>query len=554
MRSRIAPMLGIAALLGGTGCVGFLDDPQAGPTGTSRVPGGPTGPGPIGTLPPGSTEPGALPAPTIRRLTQAQYRAAIADLLGDDVAPTGELEPDSILNGLVALGASRVTISPTGAELYEAAALEVAQQAIADPAHRAELVTCSPSASCARAFVADFGRLAWRRSLDPVEIETYTAIATRGAEVLGDFHQGIELAIAGLLQSPNFLFRVELGESDADGRRRYTSVEMASRLAFALWETTPDDLLLEAGERGDLATADGVRREAERLLASPRARAAVRGFFGDLLRLEKLDPLIHDPAIFPQATATLGASMREGTLLTVERHLLDDELSYRSLFDTRTTFVDAQLAALYEVPAPSGGGFAEIDLPVDGPRAGLLGQASLLALMSHSHASSPTRRGKFVREALLCGTIPPPPDDVGELPEPSPDLPTMRERLAEHRTNPACATCHAVTDPIGLGLENFDGIGAFRELENDATIDPSGELDGVPFADARELGAALRDHPDLVSCLTRSLFRFAAGHVETDAEEAMLEALATAFDDGTLRQLLIEIVASDGFRLTGAVE
>jgi hypothetical protein len=163
-------------------------------------------------------------------------------------------------------------------------------------------------------------------------------------------------------------------------------------------------------------------------------------------------------------------------------------------------------------------------------------------------------RGKFVREALLCQSIPPPPPDVGELPEPSPDLPTMRERLREHRENPACATCHAVTDPIGLGLENFDAIGAFRERENGALIDPSGELDGTSFADARGLGDALRDHPDLTRCLVRNLYRYSSGHVETTRETRMLDRVALGFEDEGLRTLMVEIVSSSGFRLTSEAE
>ncbi|MDQ3034674.1 MAG: DUF1592 domain-containing protein [Myxococcota bacterium] len=544
MRSRITPILAAAALALAPGCLGVIDDSPAGPAGTDP------------RVRPG--EPAALPSPTMRRLTGDQYRNTVADLLGEGVGPTGALEADSILNGFVALGASRATISPIGAELYERAALEVADQAMSDPTRRAELVPCTPAstadAACAREFVIEFGRRAWRRPLETVEVDTYSMIAVRSAEVLADFYEGIELAIAALLQSPNFLFRVELGEAAPEGRRRFTSLEMASRLSYALWSSTPDETLLAAAERGELATEDGVRREAERMLASPRARSAVRSFFGEMLRLEALDRLPQDPALYPNMSDTIGAAMRESTLRTIETQLFDGDASYRSLFDSRSTFVDAELADLYGLPAPDGGGFVEVELPADGPRAGLLGHGSVLALLSHSHASSPTVRGKFVREALLCQTIPPPPPDVGELPEPSPDLPTMRERLAEHRANPACASCHQVTDPIGLGLENFDAIGAFRELENGATIDPSGELDGTAFADARGLGEALRDHPELTRCLVRNLYRYASGHVETRAEAPMLDALATAFDDGRLRLLLVELVASDGFRHTGAVE
>jgi len=224
------------------------------------------------------------------------------------------------------------------------------------------------------------------------------------------------MAIAALLQSPNFLFRVEVGALIAAGQngRDYTSLEMASRLSYALWNSTPDEALLAAGERGDLATEEGVRREAERLLASPRARGAVREFFSDMLRLSSLSNLPQNRSLFPQMSDTIGAAMREGTLRSLERQLLDEEAPYRSIFDSRTTFVNAELASLYGVPAPTSGQFAAVTLPADGRRVGLLGEGSILAVTSHGHASSPTVRGRFIREALLCQSIPAPPPSVGE--------------------------------------------------------------------------------------------------------------------------------------------
>jgi len=190
--------------------------------------------------------------------------------------------------------------------------------------------------------------------------DTYTAIATRSAEVLGNFHEGLEMAIAGLLQSPNFLFRVEVGEPTPEGGRRYTSLEMASRLSFALWHSIPDEALLAAGERGELATEEGVREAAWRLLDSPRASTAVRAFFSEMLRLEALDRLPQYATDFPFRTETIGASMREGTLLTIQHQLWERDGGYRSLFDSPTTFVDQDLAALYGVPAPTGPGFAQV--------------------------------------------------------------------------------------------------------------------------------------------------------------------------------------------------
>ncbi len=193
------------------------------------------------------------------------------------------------------------------------------------------------------------------------------------------------------------------------------------------------------------------------------------------------------------------------------------------------------------------GGLHEVELPE--PRAGLLTHAAVLARHSHSSATSPTLRGKLVREAFLCQPPPPPPDDVGELPEPAVDAPTMRDRLAVHQETPACAGCHSLTDPIGLGLENFDGLGVFRAHENGATIDPSGSIDQVTLEDAAGLGAAVSEHPALKSCFVRNVYRFAVGRVERAEDEATLTSLIERFEhDSTLEALLLELVTSPTMR------
>ena len=207
------------------------------------------------------------------------------------------------------------------------------------------------------------------------------------------------------------------------------------------------------------------------------------------------------------------------------------------------------MAALYGVPTMLRG-FGPLELPPE--RAGLLTHGAVLASYAHPEVGSPTLRGRFVRTALLCDTIPPPPDDVGEIPEVSEDAVTLRERLAEHRENPSCAGCHARMDPIGLALENFDGIGAYRETENGAVIDASGELDGAEYDDAAGLGNALADHPDLMTCFVRNFYRYATGHIETPGETRSILLLARDFEDsGFIKALLTELLMSEGFRTAG---
>jgi hypothetical protein len=532
--------VGVAAVV--AGCFGDISDPApADPD--NRI----------------TTPTGTVPAPpAMRRLTGPQYAATLRSLFGTDITVPVELEADTPVNGFVAIGAARTTVSPRAAELYEQSALAITEAVFADATRRDAVVSCTPASmvdsECARTFVSEFGRRAWRRPLEADEVARYAAIADQSAIVLEDFYAGLSMAAAGLLQSPNFLFRVEVGEAAPEGGRRYTSIEMASRLSYTLWNAPPDEDLLALGESGALVDPDRVREQALRMIDSPETIVAVRDFFGELLRLEGLDRLPQDPTIFTQMSSTIGPAMRDSTLLTLEDHFFTRGSSYRELLTSRRVFVNAELANLYGVTPPESG-FEAVELPTGDARAGLLGQGAILALFSHGHASSPTLRGKFVRETLLCQSIPAPPDDVGELPEPDPTLPTMRDRLAIHRENPSCATCHNLTDPIGLALENFDAIGAYRETENDVRIDPSGELDGVPFADARGLGEALANHPQLSNCLVRNVYRFSTGHVESRGEQPTIDLLAESFDESSdLKALLVDLVTSDGFRYAGRLD
>ncbi len=506
--------------------------------------------------PGGSFRPG--PA-ALRRLTRTQYEHAIQDLLGPGITLPAGLELDTVLSGFAAIGASLTTLSETVTEKLETAALGVATQALGNSERRAQLVSCTPEAAwdepCARSFITSFGRRAWRRPLVPEEITPYLGLARQGAELFGDFWQGLTYALSAILQSPNFLYRVEVGRLDpASGRRAFDDWELASRLSFFLASTTPDSALLDAAAAGTLSKPGGLRQHAERLLDSPRGRTAARDFLYELLRLEALDDLEQSPADFPAVTPTLGPSMREETLRFVEEIIWGPEGDYRRVFDTRTTFVNRELALLYGVPPPTGTGFERLALPEGSLRLGLLGQAAFLAPNAHEQTTSPSRRGKFVREVLLCHEIPEPPADVDTtLPPERPGAPprTMREKLEAHNA-PACVACHAMMDPLGLAFENFDAIGKVRTTEAGKRIDAAGELDGQAFAGPAELAAILRRHPDVQECLVRGLWRYALGRVETEGEEALVEQLAANMDGADrFRTLLFGLVESDGFRLSG---
>jgi hypothetical protein len=501
------------------------------------------------------------PEPALRRLTQDQYRNLIADLLGADVVVPPALEPDLTVDGFVAVGSALSSISARGVEQYEEAAYSVAEQALGpDAAGRDALVPCTPSGAvddaCAEAFLGDLAYLAWRRPVTEAELARLVAVAGQAGQALGDWYAGAQFGVAAILQSPNFLFREQIGEDDPDnpGGRRFSSWEMASRLSFLLWNTGPDRALLDAAEAGDLVTEEGLVAEVERMMADDKARGGIRAFFSELYKLYLLDDLEKDPAVYVHMADDVGPAAREETLQNVETLVFDEDADFREFITGERTFINPKLASIYNVRAPARDGFAEATFTEADGRRGFLGQLSFLALNSHPVRSSATLRGKFVRETLLCQSIPEPPADVDtSIPEPSGDAPTLRDRVADHLSVDACAGCHEIMDPIGLGFENFDGIGRWRTTQGGATIDPSGDLDGEAFNDAWGLADRIANHERFGSCLARSFFRYGVGHLEEPGEIPALAALGRAFEDSGFRvqDLVLELVLSPAFRETG---
>lgn len=503
------------------------------------------------------------PEPTIRRLSREQYGATVRDVLGSSLTVPTSLEPDSVVEGYASIGAATKSLSARGVEQYEAAAYNLAGQVLRSEELLGGVIGCEPSGAfdegCARASLESLLLRLWRRPATPEELTGLLELWREASEVVGSFESGVEYPLAAALQSPNFLFRIELGEPDpeVEGARRFTSWEMASRLSYLLWNSTPDEELLRAAGAGELVTDEGIRAQAERLLASPRAEDGIRALFSEIFQLHLLDRLSKDPTVFTHMSPTLGASAREEILQLVTDLILVMDGDYRDILTTRTTFVNRELAAVYNMRAPARDDFSAAEWPPEVPRSGLLGQVGFLALASHPVSTSATLRGKFIRERLLCQLIPAPPADVDtSIPEPSGTTPTLRDRVAEHLTEPSCATCHEITDPMGLALENFDGVGRYRMTDGGATIDTTGELDGVPFDGPLSMARALRDHPRFSQCLVQHVYRYSNGRLEGAGELSMVRELALAFarDGYSVRSLLLEMVTTPAFRTPGAIQ
>ncbi|MFY0532725.1 DUF1592 domain-containing protein [Nannocystis pusilla] len=329
---------------------------------------------------------------------------------------------------------------------------------------------------------------------------------------------------------------------------------MATRLSFLLWNGPPDDLLLDAAERGDLYGDAGLNAEAERLLDDPRARVALQEFFAQYLDLARLDHVSRDPARWPMFSPTMTASMRTEVQLLVDDLIHRNDGDIRQLFSTRHTFVNAELAALYDVAAEGASPitFVPVELPEDGPRAGILTLGAFLTMNAHETITSPTNRGKYVRERVLCQVIPPPPGDVdtdlGD--DENMDAQTVREKLEQHQSDPVCAGCHSIIDPPGFLFEHFDSVGGYRTLDNGYPVDASGNLDGMPLDGARDLAEALKTDPRVGRCIVNQLYRHATGRLPQPSETPALEALEQRFikADHRFKQLLLDLVVSEAFR------
>ena len=491
--------------------------------------------------------------PKLRVLTQSEYKNSITDLLGPITTPL-ELPPDTFLAGFTSIGGAEVAINAASVEPYETASLAITKEVFGDAARWQKLVGCQPKAdlsdACIGTFIQTFGKRAFRRDLTEAEVQQWLKIG-KDAALLAGSSPSIALAavVSGLLQSPYFLYRIEVNQLDAaSGRLKYDGLSMATRLAFLLTGRPPSNELLAAAAAGQLDTADGVKTAAAPLMMDSGAVERMALFFNEFSQTTLVLGSVKSPEMFPTYTPSLQSSMLQAAQLFIKNVVLAPGADVRSFYDSDQTFVDALLAPIYGVAAPASG-FMQIKLGPEAARAGILSQPAVLAGHSQPDHTSPTRRGFFISETFLCTTPPPPPDGVSTLIPPDPTK-TARQQLDAHRTEPSCAACHALFDPLGFGLEHLDPIGKYRATEHGLTIDATGSLDGVNFNGAAELGGAFRQSPRAMNCMMGNFYRAANGRQEIGLDapevEKMIQALAAK--NYVWRDLVSEFVASDAFR------
>ena len=492
----------------------------------------------------------------MRRLTPEQYEQIIAQTFGADLRAVARFSDQTRESGLIAVKSGRITVTGPELEQFDGLARGIAEQVV-DKDHRDVLIPCKPASekeaddACARQFLNVVGRNLYRRPLTAPEAAAFVKAAGDAARSTRSFYDGLAFALSGMLITPDFLFRIETAGTDPTGLpATIDAYSKAARLSFFLWNTQPDEALLKAAERGDLDRPKELSAQVDRMIASRRFETAMRAFFSDLLMFDEFNALNKDALIYPRFTQQVTKDAQEQTLRTLIDLLLKRRGDYREIFTTRKTFLTPALGALYAVPVPKAtpnmepANWVPIEYPPGDARAGIVTHASFVALHSHPGRSSPTLRGKALREVLLCQRVPDPPGNVSFTvvqDTTNPLYKTARERLNAHATEAMCTGCHKITDPMGLALDVFDGAGGYRSHENGAAIDGSGVLDGVAFKNAAELGQALHDNPSVPKCLVTRLTSYALGRVPVAGEKFWLERLQAGF-------------AADGFRMPDLVK
>ncbi len=428
-----------------------------------------------------------------------------------------------------------------------------------DTASRRRVFVCRPTRAgeedaCAERILATLLRRAYRRSVNAADLKSPMEVY-RSARAEGDFESGIEMALCAVLVNPNFLFRIEADPPGVSPKSAYRipDFQLASRLSFFLWSSIPDDALLDLAERGELSKPDVLEREVLRMLADARSHSLVSDFAGQWLHLRNLESITPDLRLFPDFDDNLRQAFRQETELLFES-VLHEDLSVLELLEPDHAYLNERLAKHYGIPHVYGSQFRRVSLDSVSMRGGLLRQGSILTVTSYANRTSPVIRGKWILENIL-GTPPPPqPPNVPALKDNTVSSAlSVRERLAAHRANAACAGCHKLMDPVGFSLEHFDAVGRWRDTEEGRPVDATGGLpDGSRFEGVRGLEQAILKRPELfVGTLTEKLLTFALGRgVEPFDAPAVRKIVRDArAKNFRFSSLIVGIAASTPFQM-----
>ncbi len=510
----------------------------------------------------GGSEPLSCDAPVpglapMRPLTRFQYDNVVRDLLGDVSKPARAFPPENEVDGYRTYAGAN-TANPLLIERYLLTAEDVAARAVKEQLQVvAPCAEGADSAACGEDFVGSFVTRAFRRP--PTEAELLPLRQLFEAGRAHSYERGVELVIQAVLQSPQFLYRIDSlrAPTPETGAIALGAYELTSRLSFTLWGSVPDPELLTAAAEGRLVTSADVEREARRMLDDTRARDIVRDFGGQWLGLSRLDGAVREGAELD--VTERNDALRGSIEAFIDHAYFGEQGSFEQLFTDSRVWLNETLAPLY---GGSAAGEAFEPHTMAEPRAGLLTQPALLSLLSHSEQTAPVIRGVFVRERFLCLPVPPPPPDVNAVPpDPDPSA-TTRERFRQHTEQAACSGCHKLIDGIGFGFERYDQLGRYRAQENGLDVDDSGEvvasgdasLDGR-FVGVLELSSRLAVSDVARDCLVTNWYRYSFGRQEQASDGCSLEQAKERFSasQGNLKELLVGLTQTDAFLYRPAI-
>lgn len=539
----------------GQGCTGELGAEGAARPGGGAASGGTTGEGPrIEDC--GSAAGFDAGLTKLRRLTRQQVDNTIRDLFGVEAEAERTLSPDERMGPFY----SNAIAPVTSLQVQQAQELAARVARAVEP-RMAEIVPCDLAAaadlSCAETFVETFGERAYRRPLEAEEVDALVRLYELGSRDMGAAN-GFRLVIEAMLQSPSFLYHVEVGEAGTPSALPVpiTPFGLAARLSYFLWNTLPDVELFELAASGALADEGIVAQQVQRLLAHPRAATTIASFHMQWLGLTSLVDVSKDPNVYPDFDEALVEEMIEETARFAEYVVREGDGRLETLLTASFGFPGERLERLYGVQRPPGASPGD-PVPLDSTqRSGILTLAGFLAKHAHGDQSSPVHRGMIVRENVLCQPIPPPPANVDGAPPTPTEVDSTRERFAQHVADPSCASCHKLIDPPGLAFEHYDAIGAYRTIDGLGPVDATGELIGVredlagSFDGAIELTRKLASSSEVAECVSRQWFRFALGRVESQNDVCSIHSLQERLQSsgGDIRALLTQVALSDAFR------
>ncbi|HVY28812.1 MAG TPA: DUF1592 domain-containing protein [Polyangiaceae bacterium] len=487
---------------------------------------------------------------TLRRLNAREYDNTIRDLVGLDLKPSmsQQFPADEWGDGFDNDG-DVLTTSSLSSEKYLNAAQAVVKAALADAGARAKLITCNiADAACPATALGELARRAWRRPVAADELAPYLTLVDL-AKTKGDTDEvGLGLAMAAVLTSPDFLFLVE-PDPMPNVVRQLTGFEQAARLSYFLWSSMPDEALFQAAAQGKLGQVAGITEQVQRMLGDPKASAFGEVLVSEWMQTVALKYAEPNATIFPNWKPTLRDAMEQELRLFLAP-IVSGAAPTSDLLGATYTYANQELATFYGLPnaASLGDQFTKVDVDVS-RRGGVLRQGSFLVLTSHPDRNSPTRRGKWILDRLLCSPPPPPPATVPALDTNAPFEGTLRQRLEQLHKNASttCSGCHAIVDPMGFALENYDAVGQWRDMDGKYPVDATGTLPGtsVTFNGAADVTKAIVADPRFAACVAKQLMVFGLGRKVTDADKPLLNSLGDQFSkNGWKLPELTQMVAS----------